>query len=1512
MPKNKKQPHQTDSEHAIYKKITPGITPLTFNRHASSPKPMTPKELKVCRQRATDAKSYLDRPDLSADLQAQCLISLWLNLYAQYYHIYLVHQNAPIEPLSMQKLKSELDSLAGRYFDLLGSILSSPANPAIKTPTKHKLHPLLGDLLLYYCAVPTLFGIAILTFDKSRIETGQACLAESNSRTEQLDALIKEVTPILARQESHLLPEKSQQYFNKFKLTRQFELISILNSVVKKPLHDSLYPPLIPEESHARSSSRLVKELKTDPALSKLGRILENMDAMNAVTTYSNHNASSSSSSEGVSSLILSNDLDCHVIDAEFKKLMQCAVAPSFNQAMILTDTIRAWICAPERVSRLLLNLTNYVKKNFPEFERNKAVLSAEKEIPFKLLKSLLEEHKNVTHLILYFFNHLQNERQLSNSPVLYSLLQQAWDLRIPCKRILHLLDNNLVPNNDIASMLKMQSFYLASFESICPFLYKVMITQLLDKEVPGFDKEHTQFFKKNLDIFKEMALQFLEAQIISSLYLGEQEKAVRFCQLAQLFLQTGKLANQSDTNQELSQYWGTRFIQLEQLVKSPHEESFNLAKLLVTISRLVDLQMAMAKMASSETISSKAVYSTSNFRLLLENLQSAFARGSMLNAHISDLSERLPELMTQVFRMDPCTNLVNANYLHEIIQLIARHSELANLSQQLLVKQLQSFDAKLQNELPLWQEHSNRLHQPKIKQLFDLLRQDELEFAPIAEAKATAICQTYFLTDAFILTLDKALQTRAEKSSCYALATMAQLSSQNPAARFFQDKMLLKLMTLMSRGFENHSFTAATHIYSIWNQCLPACLQMLQRFNQDPASIQHFYKHIIQIKLDEAHLYAIHGQPDQALLLHAQAGSALENLANKFDYAELNLLQQELEKFGQELQEPGSPSVLLAWCMNPVIQPSESNEILPPEKDSADFSRQQKLRWQNAWQFLGAASQNMTSFEQIQPVYSAWNKHFKTIKMHPLTKRLLLVKWQDHFAHHAPSASSISSPVKFGEKMTRPKKEKTDWKKLRDERKIAKINQHNESRFNRLLAKKEQREAQRMLARLINESPEQEAILIPSEQEPVSTAHPEPEMIQSEQTQVTDTPAIMVDTEPKPIIRRPMTQPWVTIVKGTKINQSESSCSSSSSPEDSPVRYSLSPNYRHPPAAQKTLDTLNAAGYLAFVSDTGVRDILSGYNACHPFIVTNCPPEESLRLMPGLLFDKFTQKCHVLNPLDRIPVTIKYEPATSALELARTLHFTVNSFLVNAQRELIVPFEQAHIDLANKSFKTILPIRECFTKDTGVIWRIIEQSNRLGWSLDSETEATISDFAPKLCNFSIHQFIAHFKMCFATHPTLATLNFDTFNRLGLLPWVTSRSSDNRLLMAQHLRFGRDSLKKLFENHDDNRFLDTLVLFMLLNNQPSLDAYLQQFNQWIAPFEQREHNPLVVKSLKDALPDRLRHYYNKRLMNCFNPNAELFIPQSIVTRHGFMAPPRMTIPCSSRDIEPTGDCFTPP
>jgi poly(A) polymerase len=188
--------------------------------------------------------------------------------------------------------------------------------------------------------------------------------------------------------------------------------------------------------------------------------------------------------------------------------------------------------------------------------------------------------------------------------------------------------------------------------------------------------------------------------------------------------------------------------------------------------------------------------------------------------------------------------------------------------------------------------------------------------------------------------------------------------------------------------------------------------------------------------------------------------------------------------------------------------------------------------------------------------------------------------------------------------------------------------------------------------------------------------------------------------------------------------------------------------------AARRTCDTLQAAGFNAYVVGGAVRDLLMGIAPKDYDVATNATPEEVRNLFRrSRIIGRRFQIVHVMHGSETIEVSTfraAHDKDTITDEHGRVLRdnvwgsiaddaarrdFTANALYYDPSKELILDYHNGVADIKNKTLRMIGEPKSRYREDPVRMLRAVRLSAKLRIKIDPETAKPIKEMAELLEN---------------------------------------------------------------------------------------------------------------------------------------------------------------------------------
>lgn len=226
-------------------------------------------------------------------------------------------------------------------------------------------------------------------------------------------------------------------------------------------------------------------------------------------------------------------------------------------------------------------------------------------------------------------------------------------------------------------------------------------------------------------------------------------------------------------------------------------------------------------------------------------------------------------------------------------------------------------------------------------------------------------------------------------------------------------------------------------------------------------------------------------------------------------------------------------------------------------------------------------------------------------------------------------------------------------------------------------------------------------------------------------------------------------------------------------------------PTIQIPEKAKYIIDTIQEAGYEAYVVGGCVRDSILGREPGDWDITTSAKPEQVKALFRRTI-DTGIQHGTVTVMLDKegFEVTTyridgKYEDSRHPKEVTFTPNlvedlkrrdFTINAMAYNEDQGLIDIFGGME-DMERKVIRCVGTARERFKEDALRIMRAIRFSAQLGYDIEEQTALAIRELAPTLQNISAERIqVELVKLLVSPHPDKIRMAYETGVTAVILP----------------------------------------------------------------------------------------------------------------------------------------------
>lgn len=201
------------------------------------------------------------------------------------------------------------------------------------------------------------------------------------------------------------------------------------------------------------------------------------------------------------------------------------------------------------------------------------------------------------------------------------------------------------------------------------------------------------------------------------------------------------------------------------------------------------------------------------------------------------------------------------------------------------------------------------------------------------------------------------------------------------------------------------------------------------------------------------------------------------------------------------------------------------------------------------------------------------------------------------------------------------------------------------------------------------------------------------------------------------------------------------------------PKEHGINPQLLSPNAVRVT-QTLQEAGFNAFVVGGAVRDLLLGHKPKDFDIATNATPEQIKRLFRrAFIIGKRFQIVHVMLGQEQLEVTTFRGASSDGSpkdEHGRVLRdntfgeqhedavrrdFTVNAMYYDPAKQTVLDYHGGIADIRNKTLRMIGVPEARFREDPVRLLRVVRFAAKLGFTIDPATRAPLQVMAPLIDN---------------------------------------------------------------------------------------------------------------------------------------------------------------------------------
>jgi poly(A) polymerase/tRNA nucleotidyltransferase (CCA-adding enzyme) len=226
------------------------------------------------------------------------------------------------------------------------------------------------------------------------------------------------------------------------------------------------------------------------------------------------------------------------------------------------------------------------------------------------------------------------------------------------------------------------------------------------------------------------------------------------------------------------------------------------------------------------------------------------------------------------------------------------------------------------------------------------------------------------------------------------------------------------------------------------------------------------------------------------------------------------------------------------------------------------------------------------------------------------------------------------------------------------------------------------------------------------------------------------------------------------------------------------------------PPAVSRITQTLEKAGFEAYLIGGCVRDLFLGRNPKDWDITTNAKPDDIIRLFPKTFYENEYGTVGVVNEEESDPSLsiVEVTPyrteggysdnrrpdfvsfnATLEDDLKRR-DFTINAIALNVSKNDVVDPFSGRADIQKGTIRTVGSPKERFEEDALRMLRAIRLHAELGFTIDTETQTGIRNAAPLLKEIAKERIRDEFvRMLMSANPEKALIQ--TLD-LEVLPFI--------------------------------------------------------------------------------------------------------------------------------------------
>ncbi|QEY24714.1 polynucleotide adenylyltransferase PcnB [Neisseria animalis] len=279
--------------------------------------------------------------------------------------------------------------------------------------------------------------------------------------------------------------------------------------------------------------------------------------------------------------------------------------------------------------------------------------------------------------------------------------------------------------------------------------------------------------------------------------------------------------------------------------------------------------------------------------------------------------------------------------------------------------------------------------------------------------------------------------------------------------------------------------------------------------------------------------------------------------------------------------------------------------------------------------------------------------------------------------------------------------------------------------------------------------------------------------------------------------------------------------------------------------AAEKVVGRLQDAGFQAYIVGGAVRDLLLGVEPKDFDVATNATPEEVRRIFRrSRIIGRRFQIVHVMVGPETIEVTT-FRGGNKALhnaqgrimkdntygtieEDAMRRDFTCNALYYDPVRQEILDFHRGVEDIADKKLVMIGEPAARYQEDPVRILRAVRLSGKLGFEVETQTAAPISEYAGRLKNEPVARlFDEILKLLFSGHARKCLSRLNSLevsdNIHPLLTALKAADRPENRIIALALKNTDERLR------EDKSVSVGFVLAAIL--WPQVNRYWQQYQQ---------------------------------------------------------------------------------